>query len=292
MNTNIYPIARGSFDANIVKTIALDRVRLSQKLLVRMYFPKNEGTYPVVIWSHGKGFNKDDYQPLLEFWATHGYILISANHLDAIKGISTKEYEVFRTDDVTFILDTLHIIEEKSLRDFNVRINLSNIGIGGHSLGAHTTQLLGGVKKKTGEEFKDNRPIAFLMISPRGTGGSLDKDSWADFKRPAMVITGTEDFSSKMKKPYTWRMEGYHRMPSHHKFLALVHGAYHGFGGITGKDGWKGSGPVNRKHMEAVQSISLLFWNSYLKSKKEAIRFLQSKFINKITEGGVTITCK
>lgn len=292
MNTNKYPIGRGSFDVNIVKTIALDRVRLSQKLLVRMYFPKNEGTYPVVIWSHGKGFNKDDYQPLLEFWTTHGYILICANHLDAIKGISTKEYEVFRTGDITFILDTLHIIEEKSLRDYDVRIDHNNIGVGGHSLGAHTTQLLGGAKKKTGEAFRDKRPTAFLMISPRGTGGSLGKDAWAEFKPPAMVITGTEDYSSIRKKPYTWRMEGFHSMPLNDKFLALVHGAYHGFGGITEIDGWKGSGPVNRKHLEAVQTISLLFWNGYLKSKKEAIQVLQSQFINKITEGVVRITWK
>jgi len=292
MNTNKYPLSRGSFDVNIFETIALDRIRLSQKLFIRLYLPKSEGTYPVVIWSHGKGFNKDVYQPLLEFWATHGYILICANHLDAIKEISVNESEVFRTDDIKFILDTLHIIEEKSLRDHNVRIDRGNIGIGGHSLGAHTTQLLGGVKKNTGEAFRDKRPKAFLMISPRGSGGSLSKDAWADFKRPAMVITGTEDYSSKRQKPYTWRMEGFHSMPLHDKFLALVHGAYHDFGGITGIDGWKGSGPVNRKHLEAVQSISLLFWNGYLKSKKEAIQFLQSKFINKITEGVVSITWK
>ena len=46
----------------------------------------------------------------MEFWASHGYILISANHLDAVKGITDHEYEANRTDDIKFILDALDVI--------------------------------------------------------------------------------------------------------------------------------------------------------------------------------------
>jgi hypothetical protein len=130
------------------------------------------------------------------------------------------------------------------------------------------------------------------MISPRGRGASLGRDSWDKFNRPAMVITGTEDNSVLRKKPYTWRMDGFHAMPSKDKILVLVHSAYHGFGGITGIDGWKGSGPANRKHIEAVQTTSLLFWNGYLKNQIEAIKTLQSRFIDNTTGKEVLITCK
>jgi predicted dienelactone hydrolase len=292
MGTSIYPIAKGSFGVEIIDTINLDRIRYLQKLSVKVYFPKIEGAYPVIIWSHGLKFNKDCYQPLLEFWASHGYILISTNHLDAVKGITDNDYEVNRTDDIKFILDALDVIEKTILRDYYVYIDRDNIGMGGHSLGAHTTQLIGGVEKNNGQTFRDKRPKAFLMISPRGSGESLSKDAWAKFDRPAMVIVGTKDSSSLRKKPYTWRMDGFQGMPLNDKYLALVQDAYHGFGGITGIDGWKGSGPVNRKHVEAVQTTSLIFWNAYLKNRKEQIQVLQSKFIDNKTEKEVLITCK
>jgi predicted dienelactone hydrolase len=113
MDTSQYPIANGHFEVEIIDTINLDWIRQSQLLTARVYLPRVEGKYPVVVWSHGLKFNKDCYQPLLEFWATHGYIIVSANHLDAIKGITIDEYEVNRTDDIKFILDNLNVIEEK-----------------------------------------------------------------------------------------------------------------------------------------------------------------------------------
>ena len=287
-----YPASKGKYSVRTVDRVALDRTRHSQQLTVRVYFPNGEGKYPVILWSHGMGFNKNHYQPLVEFWATHGYIIICANHLDAISGECVHGYELFRTDDIKFILDTLHMIEKKTLRNYNICIDSGKIGVGGHSLGAHTTQLIGGVKKKNGKTFRDKRPAAFLMISPRGTGRSLGKNSWDEFNRPALVITGTEDKSLKMRKPFTWRMEGFHGMPSHDKYLALIQDACHGFGGITGIDGWKGSGPINPKHVEAVQSISLLFWDGYLKGNEGKIQVLRSTFINEVTKEDVKITWK
>ena len=122
-----YPMEKGKYDVDTIDRIVLDRARHSQQLTVRMYFPKSEGTYPVIIWSHGLGFNKNLYQPLIEFWATHGYIIICANHLDAISGICVGGYEVFRTDDIKFIIDTLYMIENKMLGRYGICIDDSKI---------------------------------------------------------------------------------------------------------------------------------------------------------------------
>lgn len=292
MVSSTYPMAKGKYGVHIVDRIAFDRDRHAQQLSARVYFPKSGGTYPVIIWSHGLGFNKNLYQPLAEFWATHGFIIICANHLDAISGKCVDEYEEIRTRDLKFIIDELPMIVNTTLRRYDICIDNNKVGMGGHCLGAHTAQLIGGVKKKNGETFSDKRPKAFLLISPRGTGGSLDKDSWHEFDRPVLVVTGTEDKSSKMGKPYAWRMEGYHGMPPNDKFLVLIQGAHHGFGGITGIDGWRGSGPANKKHVEAVQSISLLFWNGYLKCHNEEIQVLRSMFVDNITKEDVRITWK
>jgi predicted dienelactone hydrolase len=287
-----YPMKKGNHEVRAVHRIVLDRVRDSQHLTIKVYFPESEGSYPVIIWSHGLGFNKNLYRPLIEFWVTHGYITVCANHLDAISGECVDDYEVLRTDDIKFIVDALPVIEKKTLRPYGVRVDTGKLGIGGHSLGAHTAQLIGGVKKKNGQTYRDERPKAFLLISPKGTGGSLGKGAWSEFDRPALVITGTEDASSKTGMPFTWRMEGFHGMPPGDKFLVQIKGAYHGFGGITGLFGWKNSGPANNEHVEAVQSASLFYWNGYLKGCSGEIRVLRSRFIDKRTHEAVSVSWK
>ena len=130
------------------------------------------------------------------------------------------------------------------------------------------------------------------MISPQGTGGLLDEDSWNSFTRPAMVITGSNDSSPISGKPYTWRLEVFEYMPPGDKYLVFIEDAYHGFGGITGNRIWAGSGPENPRHVEYVKSTTIAFWDAYLKNDERAFAYLNSDSLALETQGEARLTQK
>src|ERR1700722_20103770 len=48
---------------------------------VKVYLPKGEGPFPVVIFSHGLGGSRDGYEYLGRHWASHGYVGVHLQHL-------------------------------------------------------------------------------------------------------------------------------------------------------------------------------------------------------------------
>lgn len=147
--------------------------------------------------------------------------------------------------DVSFVLDSLQNLDG-TVQGLKGKMDTTTIGVGGHSFGAHTSQLLGGTKAGGTNKFEDKRPLAFLLISPQGRedgigGALLDDDSWSSFTRPMMVITGTND-TGRGEQSYEWRKDPYNLSPKGDKYLLVVDGAYHHFGGISGvrRTHWKG----------------------------------------------------
>ena len=52
-------------------------------LEVRVSAPAAGTNLPVVVFSHGNGWNLDGYSPLTAFWASHGFVVIQPTHLDS-----------------------------------------------------------------------------------------------------------------------------------------------------------------------------------------------------------------
>ena len=121
----------------IEKLVLQDKKR-NKDLQLRVTFPKSAGPFPVIIFSHGLYGSKDNYLPLTEFWARHGYVVIQVNHADSLKlGTRLGDPRALlawdeRPRDISFIIDSL-----KSLDDDNDqltgKLNLEHIGVGGHS---------------------------------------------------------------------------------------------------------------------------------------------------------------
>ena len=107
------------------------------------------------------------------------------------------EHQLTRPDDIKLVLDQLPAIEEQILA-IQGQMDRKRIGMGGHSFGAHTTQMIGGLslrdfRNRNRITADDPRPKALLMISPQGRGGQIDDESWKSITRPTMVVTGTND---------------------------------------------------------------------------------------------------
>ena len=261
--------------------------------------------FPVIVFSHGAGGSRLAYDPLVEHWVSHGYVVVRMTHGDSVSRLSREQKRQFnslkdyvtdggigrhffdRIDDVRLVLDQLNKLET-TVNGLEGKINYQRIGIGGHSYGAYTSQVLAGVTIQhpisgKRQAHREERFSAALLLSPQGTGGMLDEQSWSDVKMPVMVVTGSEDNGVRRKEDADWRMEAYRNLPGGHKFLTYLNGADHGLGGISGHAG----SPYrkNDSQLHVVKSTTLAFWDAQLKNELAAFEFLRSDQLKRETAG-------
>ena len=99
--------------------------------------------FPVIIFSHGFGMGREFYSAYCENLASHGYVVVSADHtysafqavLPSGIGMASRAKEF--VDDLSFILKQLEILNSSG--SFKDRLDLNNIGMFGHSLGGAAT---------------------------------------------------------------------------------------------------------------------------------------------------------
>jgi acetyl esterase/lipase len=283
----------GPLAVHALPTTVLHDPARDKDLQVRVTWPDADGTYPVIVWSHGAYGSKDNYQPLVRHWASHGYVVVQPTHFDSLSlGLPRRLDRLFanfadRPRDVHFLLDRLATLRAR-MTSFRGDLDPKRIGVGGHSFGAHTAQLVGGATtvdaagKRT--SHRDRRVDAVLLISPQGAGGELDAHSWDTLTLPTLVITGTLD-RGRGGQPYTWRVEPFERAPAGHKYLALVVGARHGFGGISGARLGRRAGGSAPAQVAAVQALTLLFWDAQLKASPRARAALASRELARESNG-------
>ncbi|MEM9944014.1 MAG: hypothetical protein AAF939_20820, partial [Planctomycetota bacterium] len=297
----LYKTSDGPYAVEFVKKHVLRDKKRDKDLQLRITFPKEGEQFPLIVWSHGASGTKDNYQPIVRHWVSHGYVVIAANHsdsralrpIDPTKRLGEATFRDWenRPEDVRFILDSIASLQ-RDIPKLDNKINRSVIGVGGHSFGAHTAQLVGGTQTKgfTGERksHADKRPKAFLLISPQGRGPQLDEKSWAELHRPALVVTGSND-GGRNGQDHTWRLDPFEFSPPKDKHLLFIEDAYHGFGGITGISGMGNSGPENPNHVAYVQSTTTAFWDAYLKNDSAAKLALAKSKIKTLSDGEASI---
>ncbi len=132
----------------VIESVLKDSKR-SKELGIRINFPEEQGSYPLIIWSHGMYGSKDNYQPLVEYWTSRGYVVIQPTHSDSLSLMKPqerrqllREFNLDKTEDwmnrprdVQFTLDSLATLEQQ-FPDLAGKMDSKRIGIGGHSFGA------------------------------------------------------------------------------------------------------------------------------------------------------------
>jgi predicted dienelactone hydrolase len=261
----------------------------------KVYYPRTGGPFPVILFSHGFGGNKDAFGSVGRHWAGHGYVVIHPTHDDGVgrgkarpaaassadgtkpagrllAGLNDPPKIAGRVADLSLILDSLDKLPD-AVPALKGRIDPTRIGVGGHSFGAYTAMLIGGVTADLGTEkaksFADRRVRCILPISAQGAGQQgLTESSWAALRIPMMTITGTLDRGAG-GQGLDWKKEPFVRSPPGDKYLVVIDGANHmSFGGGLGA---RGAGPT-----EVVKRCSLRFWDAYLKNADDARADLRS----------------
>lgn len=297
--TGTMPVGQASVHVQQRSFVLHDADR-DKDLPLRVLYPDQfaaDGPAPTIIFSHGAGGSGEYYNPLAQHWASHGYIVILPTHSDSIgrtgkdgvrelfNTIREREKDKRRGDggrglldfsdwpnrprDISFIIDSTALIE-KQVPAIEGRIDLDRIGVGGHSFGAFTAQLIGGTDPLGPGDFADPRSRCQLLISPQGLGGLFTERSWKGFTGPALTITGDNDEGRNGEPANPWRRDPYDHSPPDTHTLLWIDGAYHNFGGISGRIlPGADQGPPNPHHVELVQRATLAFWDHHLRDASD-----------------------
>ena len=143
----------------------------------------------------------DDYAPLIDFWAAHGFVVVQPTHLDshtlALPPEDPRTPQIWRSriDDLRLILNQLDQLEA-ALPGLNGRVDKSRIAASGHSWGGTTASALLGARVQVaendaGETFYDSRITAGVLLSTPGIGGAellpFAADAFAFMKYPSFA---------------------------------------------------------------------------------------------------------
>jgi predicted dienelactone hydrolase len=314
-----YKLDPGPYQVVTVQEALLYDPARDKGLAIKAYAPDAQEEFPVIIFSHGAGGSKDGYRELGEHWASHGYVCIHPTHADSL---SLHEYrpglaamrEVVRqalTDpegwrnrpaDISLIIDCFGEIE-KMAPEVLGKMDHHRVGVGGHSFGAYTSQVIGGATVMlpgSGEptSLADDRANCVLLMSPQGPGQmGLHESSWDEFGLPMMVMTGSEDRGALGQDPQ-WRLQPFQRAPEGDKYAVFIEGANHfSFAGRLGQlmlrlGGREVDRAQQRRILEYVKSASLAYWDAYLKGDQAALAYLASDALEAYSEGVVALDPK
>jgi dienelactone hydrolase len=296
---SLYRCSAGPHAIETIATVKLTTAERTEPLQVRITYPKSTGQFPVIVFSHGAFGSKDNYDPIVRHWASYGYVVLQPTHGDSLSLLTPAERAKIiasgnpfaavninkhwrdRAEDVALIIKSLATIEsdQAALRG---KLDTTRIGMGGHSYGGNTTQLVGGLN--LGVDLKVDGVKALLMLSPPGPNDLATPAMYTGITAPTLVVTGTNDHSPTNGKGYQWRLETYDVIPSQDKSLLFIEDANHNLGGISGATGRLAGGDAEPAHLAYVKSTSIAFWDTYLKSDPTAQKYFRSDELQQTSE--------
>jgi dienelactone hydrolase len=266
-------------------------------LQLRVSAPAKGKKLPIIIFAHGYGSSMNDYAPLVNYWASNGFVVIQPTFLDSkTLGIAPKDPRTpniwrFRVQDMKRILDQLDLIE-KERTGLKGRLDRSKIAAVGHSYGAQTVGMLLGARVigadgKLGEDMSDSRIKAGILLSAAGNGGKdltpfaaanfpFMNPSFEQMTKPTLVIAGDKDKSMLSTRGADWFTDAYTRS-SNNKWLITLFGGEHLLGGISGYN-VKETTDENPERVVVVQQLTLAYLHGTLYPEQE----VWSKTTNKL----------
>ncbi len=276
-----------------------DTARANRVVPYKIYVPTNApGTRAVVIFSHGLGGNRDGAEYLLRFLAENGYVTVAVQHpgsdtpavlgelgggggggldrsdlRDRLKNSISPSVAVDRFRDIPFALDELEKMNQADSR-LRGRLDMSRIGMSGHSFGAITTMALSGQSLAGGRiSFADARIKASIAYSPSKPQRGDPREAFASIRMPTFHMTGTDDGNPlDPSEPASNRQIPYQNIINADKFLLVFNGGDHMI--FSGRDLRGNTRPNDPTFHALIQKASLAYWDAYLAGNADAKAYL------------------
>ncbi len=257
---------------------------------LRIYLPSNSDSSPVVLFSHGLGGTRKGCTYLGNHWAARGYVSVFLQHpgsddsvwkdrpagqrmVEMRKAASPQNF-LFRVEDVPAVLDQLTVWNQMDGHELHRRLDMSRVGMSGHSFGARTTQAVSGQSYNLrNAQFTDSRIRAAIILSPSSPRRGDPAGAFRSVRIPWMLMTGTKDISPIGGADLTSRLDVYPHLPAGGKYELVLHGAEHS--AFTDRPLPGDTITRNPNHHRAIIALSTAFWDAYLREDNAALAWLE-----------------
>lgn len=270
---------------------------------LRIILPKAAAPAPVILFSHGLGGTNKGYSYLGQAWAARGYAVVFLQHpgsddevwrgskdpMSSLRKAANPSNFMQRLRDVRLAIDQLATWTSQIGHPLFSKLDLSRLGMSGHSFGALTTQAVGGQTLPwVGTRFTDPRIKAAVCLSPSAPRRrNLAKD-FSTVKIPWLLITGTNDISSIGSQNLSTRLAVFESLPPEGKYELVLNGADHmAFGDFPVP-----RSSANPNHHKAISAISSAFWDAFLLDNKDARTWLDGEGAETILTAADTLRKK
>ncbi len=300
--SRLYETTRSALEVRVADSPTLVSSADGRAIPLRVIYPDGEGPWPLVVFSHGMFSSNTMYMPIVEHWASQGYVIIAPNHLDANARWQPKRNEDVeslagsRAADLSKVMDSLPQIEQ-AVPALAGRIAPPPYVAAGHSMGTYTAMLEAGLQTRnplTGTvlAFPDPRIGYVVMSSDPGKMALMPEDLWRGATVPTFMTTGTRDFgtSGKGRRPTEYTMERLTGAgaPEGIHFRVLVEGGDHYYGGLVHR------APKDVKpDPEALRiftTLSTAFMDAFVKRDEAAMDYLRRVDLAAVTGGRASLT--
>ena len=271
---------------------------------VRVYLPPGTSPAPVVLFSHGLGGSREGSAYLGEQWSARGYVCVFLQHPGSDAGVwqgkppaqrmaDLKEAAnvrnfLARVKDVGAVLDQLARWNTDNGQVLSGRMDLSHVGMAGHSFGAATSQAVGGQTfAKAGHAFTDPRIKAAVILSPSAPqAGGDPKEAFGSVSIPWMLMTGTRDTALIGPAEAKSRLAVFPALPPGGKYELVLDRAEHS--AFTDR-ALPGDREIrNPNHHRVILALSTAFWDAWLRHDQAAKAWLEGTGPGSLLERGDT----
>lgn len=300
----------------------------NRTLYADVYIPQTQGgRMPVIVFSHGLASRPEDYAQGIERLASYGFLIAVPQHpgsdsiwaKEVLEGYHREAFDlndfINRPKDISFMIDEL---ERRNASQFQNRLDLQNIGMGGHSFGGYTALAIAGAEidfnhlKQDCDRLYSGINVALLLECraldlPRETYNFRDKRVTAVFAAnpvnrgifgqkglskitiPIMLGSGSYDPATppalEQAASFTW-------LGSPEKYWAMVEGQAHV--NFSELDAGLSKSIESLTHLtlpsqdlivDYASSIQIAFFEVYLNQNEKFRPYLQSAYAEYLSQG-------
>lgn len=273
---------------------------------VKIYYPASgPGSFPIIIFSHGLGGSRDHYEYLGRHWAGQGYVSVHLQHAGSDDAVWRDEQPaermramrratlqpgnaIERARDVSFAIGQLEHWNRTNTT-FKDRLDLSRVGVAGHSFGAHTTLTIAGQnytpRLGARTSLADPRVKAVLpMSAPVPANKSNLNAVYSAIRIPCFHMTGTKDTSPINDTKAEERRLPFDHSQNSDQFLITFQNGDHAI--FSGRPRTMSGGEHDARFQELICESSTLFWDAYLREDANAKTRLVNEFKNSLGADG------
>lgn len=265
-----------------------------RQLPLRIYLPnlandRPTTPQPVVLFSHGLGGSRQAATYLGQHWAKRGYVAVFLQHPGSDESVwaqarprerrqlltqaANRQQLEARKQDVAAVLTQLERWNQQPDHALHGRLDLTRIGMSGHSFGGRTTQQVSGESVGRQPPTVDPRIRAAVIFSPSIPAVGDPKQAFQQVQLPWLLMTGTRDDSPIGTQTPASRRRVYAALPPGNKYELVLEDAEHS----AFSDGRLRNGETPRRatHHRSIQALSTAFWDTYLRDDPNAKAWLQ-----------------